>query len=136
MGQTLLPRITFPLHDGQRLYRSGIGGGDSADEVFPWASDDAPPNISVCRVISVSGSRSAGSICESIIICIIMGAIPPAFPLELHAAPPVGACPREGIPVIISLRVRLLTLPFHILCRLSSSRSVLVFPPAYSCSRL
>ena len=27
MGQTLLPRITFPLHDGQRLYRSGMGGG-------------------------------------------------------------------------------------------------------------
>ena len=49
-----------------------MGGGASADEVLPWASDVAPLNISVCRVISVSGSRSAGSICESIIICIII----------------------------------------------------------------
>ena len=45
MGQTLLPRITFPLHDGQRLYRSGMGGGDSADEVYMNASSKAVTHI-------------------------------------------------------------------------------------------
>ena len=70
-----------------------MGGGASAAAALPCASDGVPPNRSVCRVISASGSRSAGSSWESIIICIIEGAIPPAAPPGPQAAPPEDACP-------------------------------------------